>query len=52
MHLFTTVVIILGAWFLLALPVALLTGRFLRAADRLAATGEQRGAGTWFDSAA
>ncbi len=51
MHLFTTVVMILGAWFLLALLVALVTGRFLRAADRLAATGEQRGAGT-FDSAA
>ncbi len=52
MHLFTVIVVVFAAWFLLAVPVALVTGRFLRAADRMAANGEQPGTGTWFDSAA
>ncbi len=52
MHLLTTVLVVLGAWLLLAVPVALLTGRFLRAGERLTANGEPSGASNWFDSAA
>ncbi len=51
MHILSTILIVLGAWLLLAVPVALVMGRFLRAGDRLAAAGD-RATGSWFDSAA
>ncbi len=52
MHLVNTVLVVLGAWLLLAVPVALLMGRFLRAGERLAATRDPSGAAHSFDTAA